>query len=83
MDALSRLSHDTDAEVAQNAVVALGEHSLAHHLYVLALKYVCPAIERAWAALKKALSVAGPKSGSNSNCQTCMRPLRVSWSQRH
>ena len=24
MDALSRLSHDTDAEVAQNAVVALG-----------------------------------------------------------
>lgn len=25
MDALSRLSHDTDAEVAQNAVLALGE----------------------------------------------------------
>ncbi len=24
MDALSRLSHDTDAEVAQNAVVSLG-----------------------------------------------------------
>ena len=25
MDALSRLSHDTDAEVAQNAVVSLGD----------------------------------------------------------
>ena len=27
MDALSRLSHDTDAEVAQNSVLALGELS--------------------------------------------------------
>ena len=70
MDALSRLSHDTDAEVAQNAVVALGEHPLAHHTSpALALKYVCPAIERAWAAHRKALSVAKPKSGSSSNAR--------------
>ena len=31
MDALSRLSHDTDAEVAQNAVVALGGLPAALH----------------------------------------------------
>ena len=31
MDALSRLSHDTDAEVAQNAVVALGGPPAALH----------------------------------------------------
>ena len=31
MDALSRLSHDTDAEVAQNAVVALGGLLAAMH----------------------------------------------------
>ena len=32
MDALSRLSHDTDAEVAQNAVVALGGLLVAMHM---------------------------------------------------
>jgi hypothetical protein len=45
MDALSRLSHDTDAEVAQNAVVALGEtqcHSSTialHSVYDTAFKF--------------------------------------------
>lgn len=29
VDTLSRLSHDTDIRVAQNAVLALGEHTLA------------------------------------------------------
>ena len=32
MDALSRLSHDTDAEVAQNAVMALGVLPAAMHV---------------------------------------------------
>ena len=31
MDALSRLSHDTDVEVAQNAVLALGAPCSAAH----------------------------------------------------
>ena len=29
VDTLSRLSHDTDIRVAQNAVLALGEYTLA------------------------------------------------------
>lgn len=29
VDTLSRLSHDTDIRVAQNAVLALGEHAAA------------------------------------------------------
>ena len=31
MDTLSRLSHDSDQEVAQNAVIALGETAAHRH----------------------------------------------------
>ena len=42
MDALSRLSHDTDAEVAQNAVLALGALHLASLQHIgVALEGTC------------------------------------------
>ncbi len=43
MDALSRLSHDTDVEVAQNAVVSLGKSPLPGPLFCVRRNTNCTA----------------------------------------
>ena len=74
MDALSRLSHDTDAEVAQNAVLALGA------LHLASLQHIAWCL-RAPACMFDAGDCEGPGTVSREACRSALLSGRVAQSK--